>query len=352
MKKIYLLLALLCVALVACERQGSVEESMHVDKVDKEILSLEKLIAQQNGNFDDEKLFEKLLKSTIVMERMYLMNDKGAWEFDWEYDSNKVRSEFRSHYIFSEDTFTVNSINDKTKIRRYEDIYYFTDYDYAYDAETNVLTTYCSYSYDDYKISVGEKQEATVVYFDGDMLVLDGYILGNDISRGSMYRSVFKFDKETRDQIICLDKYIDEPQDVDSKAIFEKMENYAMCISDGMVISYLEENDMWTSSGVAGNFMNSFRLKGDIMEFRSVVLGEVDGEYKYHDVYYERLVVRDVENDALYTTFEVPDVGVKEETFKIIFDNGEYVIWRYDIVYNNFDKEPTEDHLILVCSYE
>ena len=349
MKKIYSLLALLCVALVACERQSSADESMYVDKVDKEILSLEKLIAQQNGNFDDEKLFEKLLKSTIVMERMYLMNDKGAWEFDWEYDPNKVRSEFRSHYIFNEDTFTINSINDKTKIRRYEDIYYFADYDYAYDAETNVLTTYCSYSHDGYKISVGEKQEATVVYFDGDMLVLDGYILGNDINRGSIYRSVFKFDKETRDQIICLDKYIDEPQDVDSKAIFEKMENYEMCLYHGMMLSYHEEDGKWSSSGTAGDFMNGFRLKGDIIEFRSVEFGDVDG---YHDEYYECPVVRDVENDALYVKYELPDVGVKEHTFKIIFDNGEYVIWRYDVVYNEVGMEPTEKHRILVCYYK
>lgn len=346
MKKFYSILALLCVALVACE--SATDEATRIAKVDKETITLEKLIAEQNGEFDDEELLEMLFENSLVLDRMYTTNDKGEWEFHWEYDPDKNNYNSRTHYLFSENTFTLNWVYNESKIRRFDDIYTFQDYEYSYDAETNVLTTYCTF--DGKSISVGKKHEAVVVYFDTNIVVLEGYIVGNDMSLGTMWRTVMKFDTNTRDNIICVDKYLEEPQDVDSEAIFAKMENYEMRIYK-MVI-YNDNSNQWHDSFVVGDFINGFRLKDDNIEFRTLqLMVEHDGLDQNRDVFWERPVVRDVENDALYSKFEVPEVGIQESTFKVIFDNGEYVMWRYDIVYNHFDKEPTEEHYILICTY-
>lgn len=341
MKRFYSIVAILCLALVACEsaKEGT---DTRGDKVDKEFLSIEELIVEQNGEFNDDQFMEALLGKTFEAERQYLMNEEGAWELYWEL--NEERNLYGSHYVFSENTFTINRVHRDSYIRHIEDAYIYDDYDYSYDAATNMLITN-SY-YDGNVIAEGEKQVAEVVYFDNDIVVLDGSFLGCNLSKSSMWRTVLKIHKEVRDNIICIDKYVAEPQDVDSEKIFAKMEECEMAIYDCMIIEYSEYSDQW-DLGVAGNFIDSFKLKGDSIIYHSTGF---DGEY--YDVTYECAVVRDVENDALYVKHEGTEAGIMEETLKAIYADDRFVFWRRDIVYNYVDKAPEFRNLIIVCEYK
>ena len=348
MKKFYSLLALLCIALVACE--SATDETTRVAKIDKETLTLERLIAQQSGEFNDEKLLEMLIENSIEMDRVYVMNDKGAWELDWEYNIETDRSFTRTHYLFSEETFTINHIEKETNICSLDNSSIFEDYYYTYDAETNMLTTYCSY--DSKAIYVGEKQEAKVVYFDTDIVVFDGYILGNDISRGSMWRTVFKFDTKTRDNIIYIDRYVAEPQNIDCEALFAKMESSVMARYSCMQAKYYDDTNTWSSWGIAGRCFDEFWLEGDMMVFHS---SGFDGEY--YDTTSEVAVKRDVDNGVLYIETEVPETEVsnsymREQVLKPIYANERFVVWLYDVTLTKADGDTSFNRSVIVCEFK
>lgn len=347
MKKVWTLIVLLCLCLVACE--SATDDATRGKDPDKEIFTLEKLIAQQNGSFNDEIFMETLFKNSLVLDRLYVMNNNGAWELEWEYVED-APIPWRNHYLFSDKTFTINRVDKETRFSEIEDMYVFDDYDYSYDADTNLLTTYCSF--DSKEIKIGEKQEATIVYFDGDIVVLDGYFIGSDINISSMWRYVFKIDKETRDNIIRIEKYLDEPQDVDSKAIFERLESSKMRVYVDMAIKYNPYLDIWNGGGVCGEFIKGFTLKGDCIVFYSTIFDEIDGVVGYHEVSWDIPVVCDVENDTLYTERDVPGVGVWTETLKAFYYDGQYVLWLYDVVHNNYDSESTAKRYILISVFE
>ena len=342
MKKLWTLVALLCLALVACE--SATDDATRGEEIvkDEVIATIDDLIAQQNGEFNDEIFLKTLLENSLVIDRFYGINDMGEWKLEWEFKPDPDHSIYRVHVLFSKETFTFNRIDQESKICNLEDIYVFDDYEYSYDPETNILTINCWYSANE--IKVGETYEAEVVYFDGDIVVLDGYFACNDLSKGSMWRNIFKVDKESRDNILRIENYLDEPQDVDSEAIFAKIESGWMQVCS-LLAWTRSESYGWISACV--NF-GSFRLKGDTIEIFARYL---DGSANIQESYYVHSVVLDVDNDSFFVRCEDPGVSIQDNTFRAIYDDGKYVIWLRDITLDIVGKDVKKESYVFVCQY-
>ena len=339
MKKIYFILLAVATMAVACESAVDNPQVM-----DDETYLLDELIELQKGEFDDELFVNTLRQEAFYLDKFYELNDNGEWtEVKPEYQLRF--QQYKTYYIFDEDTFTLRNVDLETNFRRMND-YDFADYDYSYDAETNILTTNCKFVKKDGvgEIVVGEKLEAKVLYFDSKMMVLEGDIVSyaNALEK-KQWRFVMKFDKAMRENMVDLHDYIAEPQDVDSEVIFKEMENRVVDIF--YEYGYSPASDSW--SGVYGFDMDTFRLAGDnIVIHHQGFYGEA---YEYD---YEMPVTRDVENDTLYAKYENPEEGVVEYSFKIIYANDSYVIWIYDYKYTKLDGEVSSDRYLLYTYFE
>ena len=339
MKKIYFILLAVATMAVACE---SAVDAPQIK--DDETYMLDELIELQKGEFDDELFVNTLRQEAFFVDKFYELNDNGEWtEVKPEYQPRF--QQYNTYYIFDEDTFTLRNVDLETNFRRMND-YDFADYDYSYDAETNILTTNCKFVEKDGvgEIVVGEKLEAKVLYFDSKMMVLEGDIVSyaNALEK-KQWRFVMKFDKAMRENMVDLHDYIAEPQDVDSEAIFNEMESRVVDIFN--VYGYSPASDSW--SGTYGFDMDTFRLAGDnIVIHHQGFYGEA---YEYD---YEVPVTRDVEGDTLYVKVDDLEDGCVEYSFKIIYANDSYVIWIYDYKYTKLDGEVSSDRYLLYTYFE
>ncbi len=306
---------------------------------------LDELIELQKGEFDDELFVNTLRQEAFYFDQYYELGNNGEWvEVKSEYAPSQP--EFKTLYIFDEDTFTLRNVYLETNFRRMND-YDFADYDYSYDAETNILTTNCKLVEDGgvREIVADETLEAKVVYFDSKMMVLEGDIVSHvNLLEKKQWRFVAKFDKAMRENMVDLRDYVAEPQDVDSDAIFKEMESRVVDIF--YEYGYSPASDSW--SGVYGFDMDTFRLAGDNIVIHNQGLNGPE-LYEYD---YELPVTRDVESDTLYAKYENPEVGVVEFTFKVIFANDSYVIWIYDYKYTKLDGEVSSDRYLLYTYFE
>lgn len=339
MRKFYFILLAAAAMAVACESAVDNPQVM-----DDETYMLDELIELQKGEFDDELFVNTLRQEAFFVDKFYELNDNGEW--------TEVKSKFNSSlpgtktlYIFDEATFTLRNVELETNFRDMDD-YNFGDYDYSYDAETNTLTTNCKFVEKDGvgEIVVGEKLEAKVLYFDSKMMVLEGDIVSYaNVLEKKQWRFVMKFDKAMRENMVDLHDYIAEPQDVDSEAIFNEMENRVVDIF--YAYGYSPASDSW--SGVYGFDMDTFRLAGD-----NIVIHNEGFNGEAYEYDYEVPVTRDVESDTLYAKYENPEVGVVEFTFKVIFANDNYVIWLYDMVDTKLDGEVYSSRYLLYTTME
>ena len=165
MRKIYLFLVLACCGLVACE--ASLNPNDKLDPIgDPVILEMEDLIAEQNGEFDDEELLDALYSSAIEVTRPYVLQEDKTWERDrtlGTYDYYYIMNNDGTYRRYSKTGFLYEEPYDKG---------YYVD-TFTYDADSNTLsTTFSSRTY-----------SAKVVYFKDDVLILEGLLAGVWVKR-------------------------------------------------------------------------------------------------------------------------------------------------------------------------
>ena len=184
MRKIYLFLVLACCGLVACE--ASLNPDDKLDPIgDPVILEMEALIAEQNGEFDDNELLAKLHSTAMVHGGKIFRYIDNTWQQTIQFGGRPTIG-----YIFYENG--TGSIYRSPGCADHEGSPYYCTYQYEYDAKSNTLTTI-----------EDNKFEAKVLYFKDDTIILEGYVIGN--YAGEYRRFTMKFSDERREELLNSD---------------------------------------------------------------------------------------------------------------------------------------------------
>ena len=184
MRKIYLFLVLACCGLVACE--ASLNPNDKLDPIgDPVILEMEALIAEQNGEFDDNELLAKLYTSLFSHIEIFNRVDD-SWRDTFKDGARPIWG-----YILYENG-TGSIYYGPTPGVDPEDSRYYSTFQYEYDAKSNTLTTI-----------KGNKFEAKVLYFKDDTMILEGHLLGGYYDE--YCRFIMKFSDERREELLNSD---------------------------------------------------------------------------------------------------------------------------------------------------
>ncbi len=160
MRKIYLFLVLACCGLVACETSLNPDDKL--DPIgDPVILEMENLIAEQNGEFDDEELLDALYSSAMEVTRPYVLQEDKTWKRDGTLGT------YDFYYIMNNDGTYRRYTKTGCLVEEPYDKGYYVD-TFTYDADSNTLTTTFR----------SRRYSAKVVYFKDDVLILEGLLAG------------------------------------------------------------------------------------------------------------------------------------------------------------------------------
>lgn len=185
MRKIYLFLVLACCGLVACEASLNPNDKLD-PMVDPAIVEMEALIAEQNGEFDDNELLAKLHSTAMVHSGKIFRYIDNTWRLSFKDGGYPTIG-----YIFYENG-TGSIYHGGPCCANHEGSGYYSTYQYEYDAKSNTLTTI-----------EDNKFEAKVLYFKDDTIILEGYVIGEYAD--DYHRLIMEFSDERREELLNSD---------------------------------------------------------------------------------------------------------------------------------------------------
>lgn len=191
MKRIYIITAVLCLGLFACNDINDLNSDIGMTTDEKFVTEMEDLISAQDGNFDRKELYSRLTSSVLIWNDAIFYWHSGEVTRYTLVDSNEPQP---SQYLF------------------FDDDQYWTCYDavgypgyswstepcslkndWNYNLETNELTIKVDAIFE----SIAYEAKSEVVFFDGVTMMTKGYFRLHDKGFKEVI-NIFKFEEERK----------------------------------------------------------------------------------------------------------------------------------------------------------
>ena len=160
MKRYYLFITIICIGLCACESNYNTADG---NIVDDEVIVIEGMISEQQGNYDDKEFLSEILQNGLeITNKFTYINNWDIWTESLQTYSNGNIN------FFDNGTCRTYFYVDEYK---YTNTLLFEEYEWLYDADSNTIVTT--------SLENGENYYATVKYFGDGKVIIDGEICGD-----------------------------------------------------------------------------------------------------------------------------------------------------------------------------
>lgn len=210
--------------LVSCNNDSAnMEDVLMGQKNPIVVNTYDNMIAQQNGNFDDNEMLKALEMGALTVVETYILGDNDKWSNG----AKNASEEDDLTFIFGNETLSVY----RYSLRDYVIDAYPEDWrtNFTYNPETNTLTLNKSLTrnFMDEWVVTEKPCEAKVVYFDGKTIIIDGQFFtpyAYAAGENGYSRTVASIDSELRNKLINPREIYANPQaEVDSEKFFSEV---------------------------------------------------------------------------------------------------------------------------------